>query len=490
MADAGTVITTGLAVALGAPLVGAALAGTGAGTEHPRRLSTTSLATALAGAVAAAWAWATCESCTPGWAWEAGPGTPGAALLRFDALTAVLLPYALALALVTACAVPRRDIAAPSARRSLVGTALTVALLLSAQPAALVALWAATALAGWWSIRAAPEGRGAARAYAACMVPAVGLMAAGTWLMSGSADAGARSAGAWMLAVAVMVRKGIFPFHAWYPAVFEGAPVSTALGITMPQVAAYTAIRLLIGHVGDAVPPQLEFLAGASLLTCVYGAALAVVQSNVRGLVGTLAMSQSALVLAGLAGTLPEELSGAIAVWVSSGTVLTGIALVARSLEARAGDLSLASPQGRFADAPGLAACFLLLGLAGAGLPGTFSFIADDLIVSGSLDHHVGAGLVVIASTVLSAIALLRGWFRLFGGPPASGPRHPVLPREAGAFAALLAVTFAIGTYPAPFVRAAERIAASIVPDAGGAPGHGTHPATPDHGPTRGEDTP
>ena len=490
MADVTTVIAMGLAVAVGAPLAGAAFAGTGAGTDHPRRLSNASLATSLAGAVAAAWAWNTCESCNPGWAWEAGPGTPGTALLRFDALTAVLLPYALVLALVTALAVPRRDIAAQAARRSLVGTALTAALLLTANPAALVVLWAATALAGWWSIRAAPEGRGAARAYATCMLPAVALMAAGTWLMAGGAGDGTRSAGAWVLAVAVMVRKGIIPFHSWYPAVFEGAPVSSALGITMPQVAAYTAVRLLIGHVGDAVPPQLEFLAAASLLTCVYGAALAVVQPNIRGLVGTLAMSQSALVLAGLAGTRAEELCGAIAVWVSSGIVLTGIALVARSLEARAGALSLEAPQGRFADAPGLAACFLILGLAGAGLPGTFSFVADDLIVSGSLDHHVGAGLMVIASTVLSAIALLRGWFRLFGGPPAAGPRHPVLPREAAAFAALLAVTFAIGTYPAPFVRASERIAASIAPDAHGASGHDPHRATPDHGPTTGETRP
>lgn len=486
MDDATTVIATGLAVAIGAPLVGAVLAGTGAGTDHPRRISAACIAASLAGAVAATWAWTTCESCSAGWAWEAGPGAPGAALLRFDALTAVLLPYALVLALVTALAVPRRDIPGPSARRSLLGTALTSALLLSAHPAALVALWAATALAGWWSIRAAPEGRGAARAYATYMVPAVALMAVGTWLMAGGAGGAARSTGAWMLAAAVMVRKGIFPFHSWYPAVFEGAPVSSALGITMPQVAAYTAVRLLTGHVGDGVPPQLEFLAAASLLTCVYGAALAVVQPNVRGLVGTLAMSQSALVLAGLAGTRAEELCGAIAVWVSSGIVLTGIALVARSLEARAGTLSLESPQGRFADAPGLAACFLILGLAGAGLPGTFSFVADDLIVSGSLEHHVGAGLMVIASTVLSAIALLRGWFRLFGGPPASGPRHPVLPREVAAFAALVAVTFVIGTYPAPFVRASEQIAASIAPGAHGASGH----VTPDHGHTTGETRP
>ena len=76
-------------------------------------------------------------------------------------------------------------------------------------------------------------------------------------------------------------------------------------------------------------------------MTAAYGASLALVQRDVRGLVGTLAMSQSALVLAGLAGTLPLELCGALAIWISSGLALTGIGLVAWSLESRSGSVRL-----------------------------------------------------------------------------------------------------------------------------------------------------
>jgi NADH-quinone oxidoreductase subunit M len=268
------------------------------------------------------------------------------------------------------------------------------------------------------------------------------------------------TAGGWLVAVAVMIRKGIFPFHSWYPALFSGAPMSTALAATMPQVAAYTAVRLLIGHVDhpEGVAAELVVLAQLALVTAAYGAALAIVQRDLRSLIGTLAMSQSAMVLAGLAGTLPMELNGAFCVWVSSGLALTGIGLVAWALESRAGPIRLDTPQGRFWDAPALAGFFLIFGLAGIGLPGTLSFVADDLIISGTLDDHIHAGLLVIAATVLGGIAVMRGWFHVFGGPVAAdGPRHAILPRERVALTGLLVALFLLGVWPDPLVRALDR---------------------------------
>jgi NADH-quinone oxidoreductase subunit M len=303
------------------------------------------------------------------------------------------------------------------------------------------------------------------------MLAALGCMAVGTLLMlvdppweRGCGLVG--NTGGWLVAIAVLMRKGIVPFHSWYPALFSGAPLSTALAATMPQVAAYTAVRLLMGHAdhGAGVGAELVVLSQLALVTAAYGAALALVQRDLRGFIGTLAMSQSALVLAGLAGHVPMELNGAFCIWISSGLALTGIGLVAWALESRAGPLSLATPQGRFYDAPAMAAFFQLFGLAAIGLPGTLSFVADDLIVSGSLDDQLHAGLLVIASTVLSGIAVMRGWFFIFGGPVAvDGPRHMILPRERVALTALLVPLFVLGLWPAPLVRSLERAAEQLL---------------------------
>jgi NADH:ubiquinone oxidoreductase subunit 5 (subunit L)/multisubunit Na+/H+ antiporter MnhA subunit len=365
-------------------------------------------------------------------------------------------------------AAPKLALDGEAVPRLLAGGAATLALLATAHPVLLVLLWVATTVPTFLSLRASPGGLPAARVYGRTMAVAVACLAAGCLFLvrdppwrPGHGITG--DIGGWLVAVAVMLRKGVFPLHSWYPAIYASGAYGTALAATMAHTAGATAIRLLVGH-ADGVAAELVFLAQAALVTTVYGAALAVVQRDLRGLVGTLAMSQSALVLAGLAGSLPTELCGALAVWISAGLSLTGIGLVAWAIESRAGSVPLDAPQGRADDAPALAMFFLLFGLATLGLPGTLSFIADDLIVSGALDEQLHAGLLVILSTVFAGIALVRGWFTVFGGPaPVDRPRHPILPRERVVFTALLALLVGLGLWPGPLVTSLERIAGSLL---------------------------
>ena len=64
----------------------------------------------------------------------------------------------------------------------------------------------------------------------------------------------------------------------------------------------------------------------------------------------------------------------------------------------------------------------------------------------------------MIIATVLSGIAMMRGWFHVFGGPvDPVGTRHAILPRERVALTSLLAVLFLLGLWPDPLVRALDR---------------------------------
>lgn len=452
----------GIAVAV--PAVAAGIAISGVPERLLRRLAAAAAGAALVASLAVTALWHLGDGATI----ARGDRLGGGSLVHIDGLTAVLLPYAALVALAVILVRPRRSIDPWSIARKLLGCAATLALFLTAHPAALVVMWIVTALPTWHATRSVPGGRGASRVFAIAMGAAVACMAIGTALLVADppwerAGGAVGTAGAWLVTAAVMIRKGIVPFHSWYPALFAGAPMSTALSATMPQMAAYTAVRLLVGH-AHGVGAELVVLSNLALATAVYGAALAVVQRDLRGFIGTLAMSQSALTLAGLAGTLPMELTGALCVWVSSGLALTGIGLVTWALESRAGPIPLDRPQGRFWDAPALAAFFLLFGLAAIGVPGTLSFVADDLIVSGALDERLGGGLLVVAATVLAAIAVMRAWLEVFGGPAAvDGPRHAILPRERLAFVLLLAVLFGFGLWPGPLVNVLDRAAVRLL---------------------------
>ena len=457
-------ILAAAALVVAAPLAAAGLVVAGLARQELRRLAVLAITVSLVASLVVTGLF----QASGGSPLSFGERLGGGSILHVDGLTAVLLPYAAFLALAVLLVAPRRSVEPAAVARALAGIAATFAIFLTAHPAALVVLWFATALPTWISTRATPGGRSAARVFAIAMLLALACISVGTVLLvtdppweKSSGVVG--TVGGWLVAVAVMIRKGIVPFHSWYPALYSGAPMSTALMATMPQVAAYTAVRLLIGH-ADVVASELIFLSQMALVTAVYGAALAVVQRDLRGFIGTLAMSQSALVLAGLSGTLPMELNGAFCVWISSGLSITGIGLVTWALESRAGAIPLDTLQGRFWDAPALAGFFLLFGMASIGLPGTLSFVADDLIVSGSLDDRLYAGLLVIASTVLSGIAVMRCWFHVFGGPTAAdGPKHAILPREQATLLGLLVVLVVLGLFPGPLVRCLEQAAGQIL---------------------------
>jgi NADH-quinone oxidoreductase subunit M len=462
--QAGDGLIAAAVLAATAPLAGSALSAVGAGRRSPRTVAVAAASVSLLASLALTLIW----SLGDGRPVARGDEMGGGALLFIDGLTAVLMPTVALIELAILLVAPRRALEPSAVARTLFGAGATLALLLTSHPLALVLLWIVTAVPTWLATRATPGGRPAGRVFAVAMVAAIVCMTVGTLLLLADppwekASGPVGAAGGWLVAVAVMVRKGIVPFHSWYPALFSGASMSTALAATMPQVAAYTAVRLLIGH-ADGVASELVMLSQMALVTAAYGGALAIVQRDLRGLIGTLAMSQSAMVLAGLSGTLPMELNGALCIWISSGLALTGIGLVTWALESRAGVIRLDTPQGRFWDAPALAGFFLLFGLATIGLPGTLSFVADDLIVSGSLDEQLHAGLLVIVATVLSGIAVMRGWFSVFGGPvEPDGPRHAILARERIALSALLFPLFALGLAPAPLVRSLERAAGQLL---------------------------
>lgn len=454
-------------ITVAAPLIGSAVTAIRTPRRSPRRFAVAIACISLFASLAITILW----SRTDGTPRVFGERLGGGWFVCIDGITAVLLPYVALVEMAILLVAPRRALGQSAVARILFGAAATFAVFLTSHPLLLIVLWCATALPTWVSMRSTPGGNAAARVFAIAMSAAIFCMAVGTLLLIvdppwATAAGWMGTAGGWLVAIAVMIRKGIFPFHSWYPALFSGATMSTALAATMPQVASYTAVRLLIGHVDhpEGVAAELVVLSQMAMVTATYGAALAIVQRDLRSLIGTLAMSQSAMVLAGLAGTLPMELNGAFCVWISSGLALTGIGLVSWALESRAGRIRLDTPQGRFWDAPALAAFFLLFGLAGIGLPGTLSFVADDLIVSGSLDEQLHAGMLVIFATVLCGIAMMRGWFHVFGGPVVpDGTRHAILPRERVALTVLLAVLFLLGLWPDPLVRALDRATARLL---------------------------
>ena len=102
--------------------------------------------------------------------------------------------------------------------------------------------------------------------------------------------------------VGMAFKLGIAPFHMWVPDVYEGAPTSVTLFIaTVPKLAVFgMLIRLLVGAMPSLSSHWQELLILLSILSIAIGNLIAVVQSNIRRLLGYSAIAHMGYMVLGV----------------------------------------------------------------------------------------------------------------------------------------------------------------------------------------------
>jgi len=381
--------------------------------------------------------------------------TPGGeAIIRVDPLSSVLLPLAAGLWLLTVAVTPRAALDRGGLRRTALATLVTTASFLTESALVLLLL----SIASVWTFLSAiadPAHRYQRRIVAAYLGASTLIFAVGVGLIIGPAAQGTtlEAAGLWLIVIAALMRKGIVPFHAWVPEVFDHGRLGPAILFSAPQLGAYMTVVLIVPR---ASPGMLRLIAILALVTAVYGAALALVQTSARRACGYLFMSQSALVMAGLDCTSVTALAGGLLVWLSAGLAFAGLARSVLVLEARRGRLDLTTYHGGYERTPVLAISFLTMGLACTGFPGTLGFVGQELLVNGAVDAFPVMGFAVVAASALTGLAVLRMYFSLFCGRSDrlthSGLRFELTRREAWTFVALVIALVGFGVAPRPLV--------------------------------------
>ena len=378
----------------------------------------------------------------------------GEDLIRIDTLSRALLPFAAALWLLTVAVTPRAALDRPGLRRTALATLLTLTSFLT-ESAVLLLLLSAASVGTFLSALADPAHRYQRRVVGVYLGASTLLFAIGVALLVSPAAQSTtiEALAMWLIVVAALVRKGIIPFHAWVPEVFDHGRLGPAILFNAPQVGAYMTVVLIVPR---ASPEMLRTIALLALGTAVYGAALALVQSSARRACGYLFMSQSALVMAGLDCTSVTALAGGLLVWLSAGLGFAGLARTVLVLEARRGRLDLDSYHGGYDRMPLLAVSFLAMGLACTGFPGTLGFVGQELLVDGAVDVFPIMGFAVVIASALTGLAVLRMYFSLFCGR-SEVLAHPSLrlglqPREAWTFVALVIALIGLGVAPRPLV--------------------------------------
>ena len=269
------------------------------------------------------------------------------------------------------------------------------------------------------------------------------------------------------------ILAGMWPFHTWAPTGHVAAPTAASMllaGVVM-KLGAYGCLRVAMTMFPHGLDPWGFSLLGIgswrtvfallAVIGIIYGAAVALVQSDFKFVIGYSSVSHMGLVLLGLLTLTQIGIDGAVLQMFSHG-ILAGLlfATVGRIVYVRTHtrDLGALSRLQLGKAMPFAAALFVIAGMASMGLPGFSGFIAEVQVLIGAWRAFprfaVVAGVGVVVGVAYTWRAMQRAFFSDAPAIDAKGAAIPVpeynpvtWPEIAGTVL-LAGTSLLIGIYP------------------------------------------
>jgi NADH-quinone oxidoreductase subunit M len=270
------------------------------------------------------------------------------------------------------------------------------------------------------------------------------------------------------------IKLAILPLHTWLPTTYAAAhPNTTALiASVVAKLGVFGIIRIVIPLTPLALSTTGQMLfGGLGALAIVYGAMVALSQSDLRKVLAYSSISHVGFITLGLMSMNSEGLSGATIQMFNHGIITCGMFLLLGMLEQRQGKVSLdAQDQGFASLYPKLSVFLVFFTLAGAGLPGLNGFVGELLAMTGMIRVSGIFVAIAVLGTVLGAWYGLRIVQRvLFGSSGPTKPRNVLLVstdlsvREFGPLLAMAFVCLYIGVRPQDSIHLFEQDVKRIV---------------------------
>lgn len=248
------------------------------------------------------------------------------------------------------------------------------------------------------------------------------------------------------------VLAGLWPFHTWSPVGHVAAPTAVSMihaGVLM-KLGAYGILRVGMTLLPEGAAYWAQAAAILATINIVYGAFVALSQTDLKFVIGYSSVSHMGIVLLGLATMSVDGINGAVMQMFSHG-IMTALFFAAvgyiydryhtREI-GRLGGLSRAMPVA--------SAFFIIAALTGAGIPGLASFWAELLVFLGALRTWPVLATIVIAALVVTLAYSIRVIVLAFFGQAREEHHH--MP-DISAFlslprAILAAILLILGVYP------------------------------------------
>ena len=232
------------------------------------------------------------------------------------------------------------------------------------------------------------------------------------------------------------ILAGLWPLHTWSPVGHVAAPTAVSMlhaGVLM-KLGAYGILRVAMPLLPAGAQYWAHATAALATVNIVYGAFVALAQTDLKFVIGYSSVSHMGIVLLGLSTLSEAGVNGAVFQMFSHG-IMTALffasvgyiydRLHTRDVQ-RLGGLSRTMPVA--------SAFFIIAALTGAGVPGFSSFWAELLVFLGTLRTFPLLAVVVVAALTVTLAYSIRVIVLAFFGQPREA--HPAVP-DIGWFPAI-----------------------------------------------------
>jgi NADH-quinone oxidoreductase subunit M len=287
----------------------------------------------------------------------------------------------------------------------------------------------------------------------------------------------------WGFFLAFAIKVPLFPFHTWLPDAHVEAPTagSVILAGVLLKMGTYGFVRVCLPILPHQSQQFALIIALLALVSIVYGALVAMAQTDLKKLIAYSSVNHMGYVMLGIAAavgiTWPGEagpmqtisrataLNGAILQMITHGIITGALFFLVGVIYDRAHTRDLNSFGGLAKQMPVYAGLMMMACFASLGLPTLAGFVSEFLVFVGAFGTYK-----IITALAVIGVAVTAGYFlwaiqRIFLGElNRQWVGLPDMDRgELAAIVPLMVLILALGIYPGPVLNIINTVSVSIV---------------------------
>jgi NADH-quinone oxidoreductase subunit M len=257
--------------------------------------------------------------------------------------------------------------------------------------------------------------------------------------------------------VGFAIKVPMFPVHTWLPDAHVQAPTagSVILAGVMLKMGAYGFLRFCLPITTAAAIKAVPFVIVISVVAVIYGALVAMVQSDIKKLVAYSSVSHMGFVTIGIFALNTTGIEGGILQMFNHGIVTGALFLLIGLIYERTHTREIKDYGGIAKSVPVYATIFLIFTMASIGLPSMGAFIGEFLVLVGAFTSNAWSQMptwafLAASGVIFSAVYMLWMYQRVFFQSlnPKMEKLKDMNVREVFYIMPLIIIAFWVGLYP------------------------------------------